>query len=142
VQKRKGVAVEATLDAYFSQFYAVRRATPKQQRAGIDRIFARAGHEVTVEYKADWTATTSGNAFLEVAVNDQPGWALTCQAQALFYYLPLRRLGYWLRPTEIQAQLAGRWRDYPRKHVHNPRYVATGVIVPLAEFTDCVQIQA
>lgn len=140
-QKRKGAEIEQELDAYFGQSYDLRRATPEQQRQGIDRVFVHDGSQVTVEYKADWTAHTSNNAFIEVQVGDKPGWALTCQAQAILYYVPQRKTGYWLLPPELRAQLRGPWRNFPRKTVHNCNFVAVGILVPLAMLANRIHIQ-
>lgn len=143
-QKRKGAEVEKLLDAWFGRTYdfEVRPATPEQQRQGIDRVFiGKDGKSVTVEYKADWTAHTSGNAFIEVGVSDGPGWALNSQADLILYYLPQRREGYWLTPRHLRRMLTERWQGYPRKIVHNPRYIVTGVLVPLDELSARIQIK-
>lgn len=139
-QKHKGAAVEQLLDAWFGQICTVRLATPAQQMAGIDRLFSFNGKQVTVEYKADWTAGTTGNAFIEVKCGERPGWALKSEANVILYYVPQARIAYLLAPDQLRSWLTTRWLGYPRRIVHNPTYIATGILVPLSELTDTIRI--
>ena len=56
--------------------YAFRRATPKEQWRGIDRIVRDdAGELVGVEYKCDVKAAQTGNLFFETVSNATSGRA-------------------------------------------------------------------
>ncbi|MEZ4558752.1 MAG: hypothetical protein R3A10_07970 [Caldilineaceae bacterium] len=78
-QKRVGVAGEDTLDAFFRQWRGlhIRPATDTEQRRGIDRMFtvAATGREAAVEYKTDYMAGRTGNAFVESGARRVPGSA-------------------------------------------------------------------
>ena len=55
-QLARGEQGEAVLDAYFGQRWHVARASPRDQRRGIDRWFTGQAHpsrRVAVEYKTD-----------------------------------------------------------------------------------------
>jgi hypothetical protein len=138
-QLRKGEAAERYLDSLFGSQFDIRRATRAEQRQGIDRIFTRPydGKEFKIEYKADKTAATTGNAFVEtvsVDTDNKPGWALTCQADYILYYVVGTGRVYVLRPKVIQEHLE-RWaRDYPLRHIPNGTYQTVGLLVPLHEF--------
>lgn len=137
-QLRKGEAAEQYLDSFFLHRFAVRPATPDEQRQGIDRGFKRLsdGKEFKVEYKADETAAKTGNAFVEtmsVDTANKPGWALTCQADFILYYIVGTGRVYILRPKDIQERLE-QWAQYPERHIPNGTYHTIGLLVPLDEF--------
>jgi len=62
---------------------------------------------------------------------DKPGWAYTCQADYLFYYIPADGLVYVLRPFRIRHFVGHlvHWR-YPVA-VPNRTYHTWGFVVPL-----------
>ena len=144
-QLSQGEDDEAVLDAFFSRFYAIETATAELQRLGIDRIFtARAnGMRKSVEYKSDVTAARTGNAFIETISVDtagKKGWAFTCCAQYLVYYVPPTGVAYVWQVTRIKEQLPA-WlaepERYPVREIPNARgtdlYRTHGVLVRLTE---------
>lgn len=138
-QLKEGEAAETYLDSIFDNEFAIRPATRQQQRVGIDRIFTRRrdGREWAIEYKADKTAARTGNAFVETVSVDtagKAGWALTCTADFIMYYVVGVGPLYILRPKDIQAKLP-KWRSqYPERRIPNGTYNTVGILVPLAEF--------
>lgn len=134
---------ESFLDKHFSKWYDICPATRAQQQKGIDRVFTRRddGRRYTIEYKCDATAARTGNAFVETVSVDsagKPGWALTCSADFIIYYIVGRGPAYVIRPKEIKKR-ARKWeRRYPKRTIPNKksgyRYNTIGVLVPLAEF--------
>lgn len=137
-QLRKGEASERYLDSFFRQQFVIRRATREEQRQGIDRVFTRPrdGKQFKIEYKADKTAATTGNAFVEttsVDTEDIPGWAFTCQSDFIIYYIVGTKRVYVLRPKDIQIRLK-RWaKEYPQRRIPNGTYYTEGLLVPLEE---------
>lgn len=138
-QLKQGEAAEKYLDSYFVDEFDIRPATRDQQRAGIDRIFTRRsdGKKWSVEYKADKTAARTGNAFVETVSVDtanKPGWAYSCQADFLFYYVVGIGPLYIIRPRDLRRQM-DKWRSlYPERRIPNGSYHTIGLLVPLHEF--------
>lgn len=139
-QLRKGEAAERRLDEHFSTWFTITPASRDEQRRGIDRWFVgrTTGQRFAVEYKTDWKAARTGNAFVEtISVSGvKPGWAFTSQARWLIYYAPGDggEQVYMVRMEALRERLRrwmGRW---PEKVVLNDGYETRGVIVPLAEF--------
>jgi len=65
-QLAKGQVQEDRLDRHFSKWYDIITATKAQQREGLDRMFIDgSGREVSVEYKADFRAHSTGNFYVE-----------------------------------------------------------------------------
>jgi len=84
-QKARGDAGESFLDQVFATGYEIRPATRAEQRRGIDRIFTRrkTGWRLAVEYKIDYKAAHTGNAFVETVSVDtagKAGWAYSSAA--------------------------------------------------------------
>lgn len=139
-QKRVGVAGEETLDAFFRQWRGlhIRPATDAEQRRGIDRMFtvAATGREVAVEYKTDYMAGRTGNAFVETVSVDRagkPGWAVSSEAYFLIYLVPEPRTIYVIRMQDVRRRLPA-WRQiYPERTVANDGYNTVGLLVPLDE---------
>lgn len=139
-QLDKGKKAERKLDEHFSEWFDIRPATPGEDRRGIDRWFTdrKTGRVFPVQYKTDWRATRSGNAFIETVSVDTaniPGWAYTCKAEWLAYYCPGTNgeQAYWVSPETIRRELA-RWVNrYPARTIPNKGYNTVGVLVPLAE---------
>lgn len=138
-QLSKGERQESRLDDYFALKFFIWPATRDEQRQGIDRHYmSKATHRrFTVEYKADWTAGKTGNAFVEtvsVDVTGKEGWAVTSQAQYLFYLVLNPDALYILTFSKIRNQLSN-WRDiYQRRTIPNNGYHTIGILVPLEEF--------
>ena len=94
-QYRQGQQAETYLDSVFSRWFIVSRVDAAKQRIGIDRIWRgrKRGQRLTVEYKCDRTAASTGNAFIELQSTDRSrGWALTSRADWLVYYVPGQRI--------------------------------------------------
>lgn len=144
-QKARGDAGELFLDRWFAVEYRVRPATPEQQRRGIDRIFAhrRTGKRLSVEYKTDYRAAQTGNAFVETVSVDtagKAGWAHSSKADYLIYYVPGDGLIYVL-PLELLRRELPRWvRQYPLRAAQNEGYATHGVLVPLDEFERAAEV--
>lgn len=134
-QLGEGEQGEAFLDAFLqSRGHSIRSATRDEQRQGIDRVITTPHGEVwKVEYKTDFKAVQTGNAFIEtVSVDsaDKFGWALTAQADYLIYYLPGQTI-YVLPFKNLHWALPGWIRDYPQRKARNNGYDTHGVLVPL-----------
>lgn len=141
-QRSRGYAGEQTLDRLFGKFFEIRRASAAQQRQGIDRVMMGKAHKQTirVEYKTDYTAATSGNAFIETLVAGQPGWALTSQADFIAYFVPNQH-AYIVRPAALRTHL-NEWEGrFEQRTITNRGYMATGLLIPLtylAEISEAV----
>jgi hypothetical protein len=126
---------ERELDRRFSQWYTIAPASDAEQRKGIDRIFQSLDGAVwTVQYKADSKAAQTGNAFVELVSVDKSGvkgWAYTCQAQLLLYYVPPAATIYVVPVVSLKLALA-RWQgEYQRRTIPNKGYNTIGLLVPL-----------
>jgi hypothetical protein len=137
----EGQTYEQQLDARFADRYIIQPATPQQQRQGIDRVYRPRNnpHQVLyIEYKADRTAVRTGNAFVEIVSVDtanKPGWAITSQADWLFYLVPGEAEAlYIIRMADLRRSLPA-WRTaYQTRRVPNDGYHTVGLLVPLDEF--------
>lgn len=138
-QLRRGQGGEAALDAWFGRRFDIRPATRAEQRRGIDRWFTdrASGERLSIEYKTDWTASRTGNCFVEtvsVDTADKAGWAVSSQAQWLVYFLPDDGLAYVIPLVSLRAELP-RWRrEYPVRRIPNDGYHTVGLLVPQDEF--------
>lgn len=137
-QLAKGEESEDELDQLFGKWYCIQAATMEQQRAGIDRIFTRKdnGHVSKIEYKTDWTAGRTHNAFVEtvsVDTNNKPGWAHSSQADYLIYFVPGDCLIYIIAFANLRKRLPY-WQKFPTRTIENKGYKTLGILVPLAEF--------
>lgn len=125
---------EVFLDHLFSATYMIHKPKTK----AVDRIFRcrRTGKVLTVEYKTDWVAEKTGQAFIElVSVDKQnkPGWALSSPAHVLVYYVPGPMLIYTVRMERIKEQVAVWEQRYPTGTCQNRTYTSRGLLVPLEE---------
>jgi hypothetical protein len=137
-QLTKGEQSEAALDSFFAQWYIIKPADRAQQRQGIDRIFTRRDNDVAllIEYKTDWTAGKTHNAFVETISVDtahKPGWAYSSQADYLIYYVPDAALIYTIAFVNLRASLEA-WCSFPLRRIPNHGYHTIGLLVPLNEF--------
>lgn len=142
-QKQAGEESERYLDDLFSRWYSIRPATPMQQRQGIDRIFTRKdnGESTTIEYKTDYAAANTGNAFMELISVDcrfVVGWAYSSCADYLLYYVPGDKV-YAVRFSQLRLQLALWTRKYEMRSVQNAGYRARGLLIPLPDFEKIAQ---
>lgn len=142
----RGKNHEYDLDQYFrGQGYAVSQTSYHEERELKlgDRIFEKDGQRFYVEYKSDESASRTGNAFVEtisVDTTHTPGWAFTCQADYIFYYLPLESRIYVYVPATLQSVLKDWQKRYPTCSTskgQNKGYKTHGVLVPLREFSKC-----
>lgn len=133
----QGEAVERQLDAIFEQRYIVRLATRAQQRQGIDRLMAdRDGNQFAMEYKADWRAAETGNAFIETVSVDtagKPGWARTSKADWLVYAIPPHGIAYGIPMSVVRAMVPEWAARYPTRPARNSAYSTHGICVPVPE---------
>ena len=137
-QKAVGTEAEAVLDRWVDQFYRLRPATMAQQRQGIDRQATHrlTGRQFTLEYKADGRAYATGNAFVETlsVAPDKPGWAVTCTADHILYWVRNGGL-YICRPIALRAHLPEWRRTCEPRSITNRGYSTKGLLVPLAQFS-------
>lgn len=138
-QLHEGQKHERYLDSQFERIFYIVPASREEERVGIDRHFMnkKSGHYFTVQYKADRRAASTGNAFVEIVSVDTantPGWAITCTADYIVYYVVGLGPAYIIRPTVIKKQLS-RWeRQYAKRNIPNDGYNTIGLLVPLDEF--------
>lgn len=143
-QLAKGEEAERFLDSCFTDRFEIRPVSRTGQRRGIDRIFKNedTGKEERVEYKTDWRAHETHNAFIEtVSVDTEQirGWAWTTQADVIFYYVPVEELVYVLQPSVIR-ELLPRWEAcYRTGKARNQTYFTHGILVPLDELEQCAR---
>ncbi|GAC1457012.1 MAG: hypothetical protein NVS2B14_00030 [Chamaesiphon sp.] len=140
-QLSQGESDEHILDEYFSKRYRIRAATKQEQKVGIDRIFYPSSdlyEYIPVEYKSDRRAHITGNAFIETVsvengTKNIPGWAYTCEANIIIYFLPALKIAYCLEPWKIKAILSDWKAKYPERSVKNQGWITKGLLVPLHE---------
>jgi hypothetical protein len=134
-----GRKAESFLDDFFYQEYEITEATPEQQRLGVDRFFTKrdTGETFAVEYKCDYKAGKTGNAFVETVSVDTralPGWAYTSQSEWLIYLIPSPLTIYAIRFDSLRAELPKWVQNYPKRSIPNKGYRTHGLLVPLSEF--------
>jgi len=122
------------LDRWIGETYRLRPSTDAEEWQGIDRhVVDEHGCDVTLEYKFDQRWPQTGNVFIETVSNagtERPGWALTCQAVWLLYFLvPHRVLVFQMSQLR---QAVDFWRErYPERAAHNEGYDTLGLCVPI-----------
>jgi len=141
-QLAQGHDGEERLDQFFGQWYRVDPVNRELQRLGIDRVFTakRNGVVWLVEYKSDTTAARTGNAFIEtvsVDIANKRGWAYTCAAHMLIYYIPPTGDIRVLSVERLKTELLGNLNQYVTHTIPNVRggqaYNTIGVCIPLAK---------
>lgn len=139
----RGKNHENDLDDYFrGKGYMITPTSYQEERQLKlgDRIFEKDRQRYYVEYKADESASRTGNAFVEtisVDTDNIPGWAYTCKADYIFYYLPLDKRIFIFTPHTLQSALNVWQKQYPTRPTskgQNKGYNTHGVLVPLREF--------
>ena len=144
-QLRQGDRGEHALDVVFASDWIITGAIMAEQRQGIDRHFTHrmTGLELTIEYKTDYVAGRTHNAFLETVSVDKPvakpGWAQTCSADYLFYYIPTDGLVYVLAPGRIRHFVYHLARWCHPVPVPNRDYHTWGFVVPLRSLERCAE---
>lgn len=142
-QLKQGFEGEAELVAHLTaQGWHCIKATIAQEKTGIDYIckHKKTGVTRTIEIKSDSRASHTQNAFIEtVSVKKgkniiKQGWAYTCQANYLFYYLPQDLIAYAFKVSHLRLHL-DEWlrKNYRLVSVPNRGYVTQGILVPLWE---------
>lgn len=136
-QQRVGEQGETALDLWFSRFYLLWPASTDQERRGIDRVATHrlTGRVLTLQYKTDTRAVRTGNAFVETlsVVPHKPGWAVSCMADYLCYWVVGGCL-YICTPQAIRKALEPWSQAYPSRQVPNRGYTTEGLLVPLPQF--------
>lgn len=89
---KRGELGEAELGRCFAQWFVIEPASKDEQQRGIDRHFTEraTGKRLRVEYKTDYMAHRTGNAFIETVSVDaasKPGWAYRSEADVLIYFV-------------------------------------------------------
>lgn len=136
-----GEKAERVIDECFARWFDIAPVSMTDQRRGIDRQYMRRdnGCVYAIEYKTDWTAGRTGNAFVEtvsVDTQNKPGWVYTTQADYVLYYVPGDELIYVLDVSIMRCHLR-RWANqYRAVTVQNQGYCTKGVLVPLREFEE------
>lgn len=137
--KERGEDGEARLDRFFeSQFgYEINLASDAEQRQGIDRWFVSPnGTRQSVQYKRDAKAYHTKHAFIEtvsvgIPPNIQHGWAYTCAAKYIVYYIPQSGVAYLLEPPVVRKYIDAWMEEYNIRAARNREYWTYGVCVPL-----------
>ena len=133
---------ENYLDEFFRKKWKVEIESVDRagQRYGIDRIWKwQSGARMTVEYKADNTADRTNNVFIEtvsVDKDNKPGWAFTSLAQYLLYYIPPRKIAYFLSMTAIKKNVVWWKTQYKELPIQNKNYITYGLPVPIEELIE------
>ena len=136
VALQKAQEGEATLDNYFSKWYTIQNVTMAFQKRGIDRIFLAKVPEPTpmaVEYKIDYRARQTGNAYIETVAWDdgsrsKKGWAYTCEADVLAYCNNFEIL--LLEPLVLRPYLEQWQQKYRTVIVPNVGFNGEGLLIP------------
>ncbi len=139
----KGQFYEAQLDKYFQasgEYSSIFLATEVQQRQGIDRVFVseKDGQLVhfLVEYKSDWLAGQTRNAFIETVsnnVNGSEGWSVKSKADLLVYYVIGSGMILIIGMDTLRESLPDFIWRYPLKKCQNKNYCSFGRLVPIVE---------
>jgi hypothetical protein len=138
-QLGQGKRAEDFLDHYFARWFRIQPvALDTELRDGYDRIFTRKrdGEQLKIEYKADWQAADSKNAFIEtISVYEERklGWVYTSQADMLIYFVPPLGVIHMVPLGAIRFVLPGWKLRYREVHAPNEGYRTYGVLVPLAQ---------
>ena len=101
------------------------------------------GQRFRVEYKTDYKAAETGNAFVETVSVDtagKAGWAYSSEADYLIYFIPGDGLIYIIALEVLRRELP-RWvREYPLRTAQNEGYATHGLLVPLDEFERSAEV--
>lgn len=142
----RGKIGEDFLDMYYNQIYNITPASRGEQRTGIDRIFqGKEPQRYYVEYKTDYRAHLTGNAFLETASVDTEsvnGWTSTSRSTFLLYFVSGLSLIFVMETATIGNIMKARvWNKFPLVSAPNRDYASWGRIVPLWEVARWFPIQ-
>lgn len=136
-QHAAGLEGEKILDKVLARFGVITPVEMKEQWQGIDRILLRHGGEtLTLEYKTDYRASTTGNVFIETMSNQgsgRLGWAYTTQADRIVWYIPVREWVIVVKASRLRINLSDWVRRYRSFSIANPTFHGSGIAVPLTE---------
>lgn len=138
-QLLKGKQAENILDAYWKKRgIKIETVSMNFERLGIDRIFEYKNIRYTIEYKTDFLASKTGNAFIETVsvAGARLGWAYTSLAQGLVYFLPDTHIVYYVNMIEIKRNLMKWESEFPTREVKNKTYTGNGILLPLKKFEE------
>jgi hypothetical protein len=145
-QKQKGEIGERVLDGYITRCYHLVPANRFQQKCGIDRILYLKdnGRPIYLEYKTDWKADTTGNAFIETVSADAArkarGWSTTSKADILIYYLPPSGRIYITPMMRLRDRLEDWIAHHRSRTAPNEKYCTHGLLVPLSELASISEL--
>jgi len=109
-----------------------RDASDEEQWMGIDRVVL-APKQTTIEYKCDTRAKKTGNIFVETISNNvsgRKGWAKTCQADWLFYFITPGEL-LCFEGASFKRMVPTWERRYGTKKARNHTFDSVGLVVPI-----------
>ena len=136
---RLGQEGERILDDFFSRWYTIQFASAAQESTGIDRIFtprfAKDKTEKTVEYKTDFSAHKTGNAYLETLSRSDKGisgWLHTSVAEYILYFAYPKLVFVFELPKLREFVFS---RSFPERSTANRGYFGSGLIVSLRDLT-------
>lgn len=146
---QQGEAEEKQLDIFFAKWFTIVKADPYQQRQGIDRFFYRKknNEKLSIQYKSDFRADKTGNCFVEIVSSSEdasPGWAWSCSADILIYYLPNSGVAYLvsipiLKNPNLPPYLLMWAKQFPWRSIKNTNngraWTTQGILVPILEFS-------
>lgn len=133
-----GLDREKRIDAFFEQWYRIEAVPDDWQPLGIDRIWTEWSSRIrwTVEYKWDWQAARTGNAFIEtigVDIAGKLGWTLYSLAQLLVYGIEGQGRIYLLRMPGVKLAVPEWMERYRQVPARNEGYTTYGHPVPIQE---------
>ncbi len=139
-QLAKGESGEQFLDEFFESQFDVLE-TPHLRAVGVDREFRRKpdGRTFEVEYKTDFTAGDTGNAFIEtisVDTENKLGWVCTSRAAWILYFVPGRDELYLVRLSALRAELPRFIETLSARQIPNSGYHTHGLLLPLKKLGD------
>lgn len=131
-QNAIGKRGEEVIWRWLGKFYRLSPASMAQQRRGIDAIGTHKilGEVESFEVKTDTYG--SDRIFIETVANDvtqKQGWAYTCTADWLLYYLKKRGEVLMLRPLRLRRELP-QWEHCASATIPNRTYNTIGLLVP------------
>lgn len=138
-QRRIGEWGECILDRLLSPMFYLEKAPLHLQRQGIDRIATPLypGRVLYFEYKTDFKAHLTGNAFIEITSADAgyvaQGWAITSKADLLFYFLVGDGRMFIVYVAKVKERLPQWSTQYAIGKAKNLTYFTHGLLVPLDE---------
>jgi Holliday junction resolvase-like predicted endonuclease len=110
-----------------------------EQRRDVDFLLYRDGHAYTAEVKTDTHAPKA--MFVELAVDNKPGYIFKTRAEVLLYCFPEHDLVYWLEVPALLRYLYQQGSRFDVKVVTSRNgkrtWQAEGIVVPLTELVAC-----